>query len=378
MGGRKLTKVAGKLPFTKKPTSFSTQVELLKSRGLNIPDEALAEFYLSQINYYRFAAYCLPFEADHAAHTFRHNVSFNDVLNLYIFDRELRLLVLDAIERIEVSLRTKLAYHLSHNYQLAHPQLHPGLFKSHSEYKKSKDKLDNDIKSSSEDFIQHLKGKYTESQPPIWAVVELMTMGQLSRWFSNINARADRVSISDNYGLNEAIMTSFCEHLSLVRNSAAHHCRFWNREFTKTPRLPKNASRNLVSSLLVLPDSDRRVRKLYNTFVILAYLMEKICRGTHWVDRFKALIAQHKIDTTKMGFPQDWLKKPIWLSKVKRNTDKTFIVEGITVFVSFDVVRKIYRGEFIDSRGGDVEIFETNIFLLKRTVSNLILSSRFS
>lgn len=301
-----------KVAFTKPPIQFSDQVAKLEQHGLSVPDKSKAEFYLAQLNYYRFAAYCLPFEQDHNTHQFKENTCFDDVLNYYKFDRELRLLVLDAIERIEVSLRTQLAYHMSHNHQTAHPHLKPELFFNPVVYGASVNKLNNDINRSKEDFIKHLTSKYEELQPPIWAVVELMTMGQLSKWFSNITARADRQAISRNFGLDEKIMVSFCEHLSLVRNHAAHHARLWNRDFTKTPMLPKKGDPQLIQSLFTLPDSDRRLRKLYNSFVILAQLMNKLCGENHWADRLKKLIEQHAIDTGKMGFPDDWQQKPIW------------------------------------------------------------------
>lgn len=306
-------KPAKKTAYTKLPTTFSDQVALLEQRGLVIPDKAKAEFYLSQLNYYRFSAYCLPFEQDHASHQFLAGTKFDDVFNLYVFDRELRLLVLDAIERFEVSLRTQLAYHLSHNHATAHPQLKPQIFHNPVIYGACLNKLDNDIKRSREEFIKHLTGKYEELQPPIWAVVELMTMGQLSKWFSNIDARADRQAISRCYGLDEKVMTSFCEHISLVRNHAAHHARLWNRDFTKTPMLPKRGEAALLGSLWVLPDADRRIRKLYNTFAILAYLMTIICGENHWAGKLVALIDKHKIDPAKMGFPNDWKVKPLWL-----------------------------------------------------------------
>lgn len=93
----------------------------MQQRGLTVSDVPKAEHYLAQLNYYRFAAYCLPFEQDHATHQYLPGTTFEDILNLYSFDRKLRLLVLDGIERIEVSLRTQLAYHLSHNYNTANP-----------------------------------------------------------------------------------------------------------------------------------------------------------------------------------------------------------------------------------------------------------------
>ena len=301
-----------KIPYNKPPIDFSAQVQKMAGRGLVIPDPAKAEFYLGQLNYYRLAAYCLPFEQDHGNHQFIAGTSFDDVLNLYIFDRELRLLVLDAIERFEVSLRTQLAYHLSHQYQTAHPHLKPEIFDNPVIYGATLNKLDGDIKRSREEFIKHLNGKYEELMPPIWAVVELMTMGQLSKWFSNIKLRADRQRVSRVYGLDEKIMTSFCEHLALVRNHAAHHARLWNRDFTKTPKLPKKGQADLTATLFALPDTDRRLRKLYNTFVMLAYLMEKISDQPHWKNNLIQLIDQRQIAVSKMGFPADWKQRPIW------------------------------------------------------------------
>lgn len=146
-----------KIPFTKPPKTFAEQVDKLREHGLLIPDLAKAEFYLSHLNYYRFAAYCLPFEQDHATHQFHAGTSFDDVLNLYIFDRELRLLLLDAIERIEVSLRTQMAYHLSHRYNTAHPHLRPDLFYNADKYQVSIQKLTDEVNNSREEFIQHLK-----------------------------------------------------------------------------------------------------------------------------------------------------------------------------------------------------------------------------
>ena len=298
-----------KIPFSKSPKTFAEQVDKLRDHGLAIPDPAKAEFYLSQLNYYRFAAYCLPFEQDHATHAFRAGTSFDDVLNLYIFDRELRLLLLDAIERIEVSLRTQMAYHLSHRHNTAHPHLQPALFYNEDSYQTSIRKLKDEVSNSREEFIQHLKNKYQEPLPPIWAVVELMTMGQLSRWFGNIDQRSDRQAIARNYKVDERILKSLCQHLTTVRNHCAHHARLWNRNFTFTMRIPNRGERVLIDSF----NSDHRSeRKLYNSLVMTAYLMDTINPGHHRKQRLKDLVATHDIETRKMGFPDDWQAKPIW------------------------------------------------------------------
>lgn len=307
-----MKKPPAKTPFIKPPTSFADQVQRLINRGLSVPDVALAEHYLAQLNYYRFAAYCLPFEQNHSTHAFKPNTQFDDVLNLYIFDRELRLLLLDAIERVEVSLRTQMAYHLSHNHNTAHPHLKPDLFFNPIIYGVSISKLDNDVRSSKEEFIKHLTQKYEEFLPPIWAVVELMTMGHLSKWFSNIKARNDRQAISRIYGLDEKILTSFCHHLTPIRNYCAHHARLWNRDFTVLMTLPNNGRTELINSLNIPAANQQPNRKIYNTLVMLVHLMDVINPSHHWKLRLIDLIDRHQVDVSRMGFPSDWKNRDIW------------------------------------------------------------------
>ncbi|MBE3662747.1 hypothetical protein BOO91_17590 [Vibrio navarrensis] len=299
--------------FTKPPLDFRQQVQKLQQHGLQVPDQARAEFYLGQLNYYRFAAYCLPFEQNHTTHAFKPGTSFDDILNLYIFDRELRLLLLDAIERFEVSLRTQMAYHLSHNHNTAHPHLQPQLFHNPLEYGASVNKLANDVRSSKEDFIKHLTSTYEELLPPIWASVELMTMGQLSKWFSNIATRADRQDIARIYQVDEKVLTSFCQHLTHVRNYSAHHARLWNRGFTVTMIIPRHGPQDLINGLDSTNLQGRAQRKLYNTLVMLMHLMNEMNPGHHWKQRLIDLIANHQIDVSKMGFPADWQQRSIWL-----------------------------------------------------------------
>lgn len=106
--------------YTKPPLTYHQQVELLKSRGLLFTDEARARRHLANISYYRISAYMLPFkEADQEGlilDSFKPDTTWENVYNLYVFDRKLRLLVFDAIERLEVAARTQIIYQLSHKY----------------------------------------------------------------------------------------------------------------------------------------------------------------------------------------------------------------------------------------------------------------------
>jgi abortive infection bacteriophage resistance protein len=292
--------------FDKPPLTIPEQIDLLISRGLIVPDLDKAQHYLTHLNYYRLAGYWLPFEADHSTHQFQPDTYFDTILNLYLFDRSLRLLVTDAIERIEVSLRLRWAYQMAHHHG-PHCHLNRVLFKPNWDYDYHCASIQKELSRSKETFILHLRGKYDEDLPPIWAMVEVMTFGQISNWYSNTLHRQDRNAIAACYGLDETILVSLMHHLTIVRNTCAHHARLWNREFPVIPKLPKQGVSSLQKSL-----SSVEKRKIYNTLTWILQLLNQISPRHHWKNHLLDLINHHKIDTITMGFPLDWPDLPLW------------------------------------------------------------------
>ena len=291
-----LNTAKNKQSFVKPFLTIEQQINQLKSRGMNFHDEEKAKYYLENLNYYRLGGYWLIFEKNHELHEFKDNTYFEDVLNLYIFDRELRLLLLDAIERIEVSIRSKLAYHLAEGFG-SHAHLKPEIFSSSLKYEKTFSKLKAEIdRNKSEIFIKHHLDKYNEELPPIWVSVEVMTMGQISNWYSNIKDRKYKQVISKYYGLDEKILSSFLHHLTIVRNTSAHHSRVWNRKFTidfVLPNLPKELNKKFNTFSR---------KYLYNTLVMCEYLLNIISEDSSWKKRLDDLILKHNIDVKRMGF----------------------------------------------------------------------------
>lgn len=294
-----------KRPFNKPPTTYAQQLVLLTDRGMRIDDPDRAAFYLQHLNYYRLGAYWLPFEADHGSHRFISGTSFEDVLNLYIFDRELRLLLLDAIERFEVSVRSQWAYHLAHEHG-PHAHLDPALALNAPRWRTNLDRLSEEVFRSDETFIRHLTRTYREDLPPVWAVCEVMSLGLLSRWYNNLKPMATRRAISSVYLTDQRVLESWLHHLTFIRNLCAHHSRLWNREFTITPELPRTKPANLASECVA------GSRKLYNTLLILLHLMDVIAPVHHWRARLVGLIETHKPPVAAMGFPADWTERDLW------------------------------------------------------------------
>lgn len=295
-------------PYTKLPLTLPQQVQQLKDRGMVFADPAHAEFLLSQINYYRLEAYWLPFEISRDPHAFKPGTDFETAVNLYVADRELRLLFLDAIERIEVAMRTQWAYHLSHHAG-AHAHLEMKLATNPSKWLENMTRLSREVERSNEIFIQHLRSTYAEMLPPVWACCEVMSFGLLSNWYFYLKPMAVRQAIAKHFGVHHDTLASWLTHLSYVRNICAHHGRLWNRQMVITPGAPKTRPAVLKGEFVTAePDS----RKIYNTMLLMLHLMDVIAPQSRWRQRLLDLLHKGVWDTSKMGFSAGWEERPIW------------------------------------------------------------------
>lgn len=144
--------------FEKRPLKIQEQVNQLIKRGLIIEDNDNVYHYLSQISYYRLAGYWWPMQADKVKHIFKPQSRFSDVIALYNFDRELRLLLFDVIEKIEISLRTKLIYHLSHEFSPWWFQ-DTSIFENTSSLIQTLASIDEEVERSKDAFIKEHKKK---------------------------------------------------------------------------------------------------------------------------------------------------------------------------------------------------------------------------
>jgi abortive infection bacteriophage resistance protein len=291
-------------PFAKPATTHAEQVELLRSRGMAVENGAEAEFHLRHLNYYRLRAYWLPFEEDDATHRFIPGTDFQQVVDLYRFDRELRLLVLDALERIEVSVRSHWAYELAHRHG-PHAHLDRALAFNHDHWRSNFDSLRKEVERSDETFIRHMNATYAEDLPPVWAVCEVMSLGLLSRWYRNLKLMSTRSAIAIAYGVDQKVFESWLRHLTLVRNVCAHHGRLWNRDFTLLPATPKNPHQ-------LAAQFRRGSLKIYNSLLILLHCMDRASPRHHWRHRLKTLLAEDAFRPQAMGFPANWQSQPLW------------------------------------------------------------------
>jgi abortive infection bacteriophage resistance protein len=280
---------------------------MLQQRGMSIPDLTETERFLSNVNYYRFRPYLEPF-VDQATNCrlrpFYVGTAFDTVVERYIFDMRLRTLLLQAFNYIEISLRTQWTYHLSYSHgggEYAH--LDPSLF-SGEKYIEHLAKLKEDY----EDRGRNLH-PYDFNNCPIWAISEVMSFGQISRWY-NSTIPTVRQLVSDHYQLHQRILRSLLRHLGTVRNFCAHHELLWDRGFITKFSLPKQMG-GFLSPRTFFNESQHG--KLYNTLVMIAYLTTVITGNKDWTRDLLGLMDQHpNIPQDRMGFADDWQKLDIW------------------------------------------------------------------
>lgn len=297
--------------YQKPPTTIEAQITILRNRGLMIADEDYAHRSLKFIGYFRLAGYALPFQLNNNAdgsHTFLTPTRFEDITDLYSFDRKLRLLVIDELERIEVSVKAVIDRCMSEEYG-PHWYLNKALFISSFSYSEFLERLKKDIghdhsrKSIRQTFIQHYYQKYSEPElPPSWMIFEVLSMGAVSKIFKNL-AREHQKPIAKVYDLDSVVLASWLHALSYLRNLAAHHQRLWNRKYTIKPVIAKKAPMELVQQ-------DR----FYAQAVMIQYLSKRIYFGECWNLKLIELFSLYPhINIKKMGFDKAWYESNAWL-----------------------------------------------------------------
>lgn len=292
--------------YLKPALTFEQQADQLLQRGL-LADRALLIERLRAVSYYRLSAYWHPFRQPDDS--LQPGTTLALVWQRYVFDRRLRCLVIDAIERIEIAVRTRMANTLTvahgpfgHTRAANLPGLSPV---QHAEFLR---RIEDETQNSRETFVDHFRTKYTaEPHLPLWMAVELMTFGATLTLFRGLDRRMKQQLAAD-LGIADTVLHSWLLALNQVRNICAHHGRLWNRQFGVQPMIPRpNKHPDWHFPVAVTGD------RLFGVATVLHYLLDLIAPQSRWPARFMALLAAHPdIPRLPMGIPDNWQDCPLW------------------------------------------------------------------
>lgn len=283
----------------------------LEKRGLIINKSDDAEHYLSHISYYR-CGYWWPMQEDKINHIFKPNSRFSDVIALYDFDRELRLLLFDVIEKIEISLRTKLIYHLSHEFD-------PWWFENFDVFQNAPDlvktlsTLEGEIDRSKDTFIKDHKKKHKDDGrfPPAWKSLEQTSFGALSKLYGNLkNTVRSKDTIAREFGtVNHTYLPSWLQSITQIRNYCAHHGRLWNRNLPGRPKLLASPPNSWIQDV---PKS-HEFQFLYVHLCCMKYLLNVIQPANSFTEKLENLFVRYPgVDRNALGMKQNWLHESLW------------------------------------------------------------------
>lgn len=297
-------------PYGKPWCSYEDQLNTLKRRGLIIQHEEAAKRYLAHLNYYRFSGYCLAFETGSTRHSLAPGTTFRNVSDAYEFDLDLRDLLTEALETVEVDLRTAFAYHFGQKYDaFGHVEAknffyrfdHPGWI----------NRLRDEAKRSSELFVIHFQKAYDEFPDlPVWMVTEVMSFGGLSKMYSGM-MKSDQKTIAGRYGLQPDTLGTWMHHFVYVRNLCAHHARLWDRSWSIRPAILRSKDWQPP----ILPDNTR----LFVTLLTLKHMLKRIPPTLSFTSRWSKRIEDFLDNPPSvarpllpMGLTHNWKQHLAW------------------------------------------------------------------
>jgi abortive infection bacteriophage resistance protein len=272
-----------KLLYTKGWKSLDEQLNLMISRGLLLGDypreKALNKLHF--IGYYRLSGYSYSFKKSIDSDQFAENTYFSDIIELYKFDRNLRLLIIDAIERIEIALRSSLSYELG--------KIDPFILETDDRYESLRDVIEEVISTSKEDFCEHFRSKYQRPYP-IWMLLNIIDFGTLIKVYANSDPNI-KAKIAYKFGVHSTtVFFSWINSIKFVRNKCAHHARLWNTHILRIPRVPKNKPQ--YKWIKGLDFNKRPEAKLWFTLKIIEFMLSTLKASTNWSNKLENLLSE--------------------------------------------------------------------------------------
>jgi abortive infection bacteriophage resistance protein len=295
-----------KIIYNKSFLDYQSQIALLKSRGMRFTDEPKALHLLENISYYRFSGYWYPLLADKRNHVFKPHSDFDAAFNLYKFDRELRMLINAELEKIEIAIRSKMAYIFSTAYDAFWIE-DATLFTHTPVHEATRNKIEEELHRSDEEFILSFKSKYSNPFPPSFILLEIASFGILSRLYSNLQSGRAKRDVAKAFGLPDVVFASWLHSLVYIRNVCAHHARVWNRPMSIQPLFPRKTSNTWLINRQV------GISKVFYTLSIILYLLNVVNPNHTFKQKLENLFLKYpNVDRMAMGFPINWQTEPLW------------------------------------------------------------------
>lgn len=291
--------------YTDRPLNFNEQIALLKSKGLAFANEDKALHILQNVSYFRMKSYLMPLMEDKINHTFKEGATFEQAFELYKFDDCLRKLVMAELEKIEISVRTQMAYKLTDEIGIYWFSDNNN-FIDQSKHAIVMTNLKSEFARSDDEQILRFKEMYSDPFPPAWMTLEISSFGTLSMLYKLLKPSNVKRSVANFYGISDKVFESWLHSIVYVRNICAHHSRLWNKSLRIKPLYPRKTEYAFLSPSV-------RHDRAYYVLSIIQYLLKIVNPKTTFPVKLKNLLNDFpSVDITAMGFSNDWFNEELW------------------------------------------------------------------
>ncbi len=291
--------------YIDRPLYFNEQIALLKSKGLAFANEDKALHILQNVSYFRMKSYLMPLMEDKINHTFKEGATFEQAFELYKFDDCLRKLVMAELEKIEISVRTQMAYKLADEIGIYWFSDNNN-FIDQSKHAIVMTNLKSEFARSDDEQILRFKEMYSDPFPPAWITLEISSFGTLSMLYKLLKPSNVKRSVANFYGISDKVFESWLHSIVYVRNICAHHSRLWNKSLRIKPLYPRKTEYAFLSPSV-------RHDRAYYVLSIIQYLLKIVNPKTTFPVKLKNLLNDFpSVDIAAMGFSNDWFKEELW------------------------------------------------------------------
>lgn len=298
------------MKFEKEPLTTREHLRLLEERGLVILEEAGFRAEIERIGYFRLSGYMYPFQMNDGSHRFKRRTTDLDILEHYYFDKRLRLILMEAIEALEVAMRAILCNKMALAYG-SHWYDDPTHFVRMDAFSMLQNYVHDACKDSCEMYIQRYRSKYIAPRmPPVWMAMELMTFGKLVRMFTNLKDNPEKKAIAAFFNQPVVILESWLLSINYLRNCCAHHNRVWNRKLPLKPKLPSRERYRFLRQI-----NEDTNRQLFGVASCMLYMLQAISQAESFRRKIHTLFFDFpSINLGYMGFHPDWMVESIWVA----------------------------------------------------------------
>ena len=284
----------GELKQHQPSMTIDEQVENLKSIGLIVEDEDYAKKILNDISYFRLIkAYSLNLKTKNG--NYGDKVTFEQIVELYLFNANFRQIIFPQIEKIEINVRCRIANYFAEQYGVL-GYLEADNFVNSEYHQTFLEDIEEEIRRNAKaPFVKNFQENYEGGNLPIYALVEVFSFGTLSKFYKNMK-NPDKKAVAKSFGVGYTYFESWLESISYVRNICAHYGRLYNAKLSKTPILYKEYSREGIGN-----------NRIFGVLLCLKHLLKS---DSHWklfVQEVELLFEKYEqVDIKTMGFPENW------------------------------------------------------------------------